>query len=121
MFQNIFNRKEDTNSGVDWILLTNEDQLYELLQVSQLKPVMLFKHSSSCGISAMVLKRFENKLQNKNEDYYLYFLDLIRYRDISNLIANKFGVLHQSPQLIVIKKGKVVDHSSHYGIIDMKL
>jgi len=121
MFQNIFNRKEDNNSGIDRILLINEDQLDELLKVSQLKPVLLFKHSTSCGISAMVIKRFENKLENNKDKYHYYFLDLIRYRNISNNIAIKFNILHQSPQLILIENGKVVDHASHYGIIDMKL
>ncbi len=121
MFQNIFNRKEDNNLGIDRILLTDEDQLDELLKGSQLKPVLLFKHSTSCGISAMVLKRLENKLSEKNEDYYFYFLDLIRYRNISNLIVRKFDISHQSPQLILIENGKVVGSASHYGILDMKL
>ena len=121
MFQNIFNRNEDENSEVDRILLTEEGQLKELLDASVQKPVLLFKHSTSCGISAMVLKRLENKLNKKNEDYYFYFLDLIRYRSISNLIADEFNIPHQSPQLIILKNGKVVDYSSHYGIIEIEL
>lgn len=121
MFQNIFNRKEDNNTWTGRILLTKEDQLDELLKVSQLKPVLLFKHSTSCGISAMVIKRFENKLKNNKDKYHYYFLDLIRYRNISNLIERNFGVMHQSPQLILIEDGKVVDHASHYGIMEMEL
>ena len=121
MFQNIFNRKEDNNSGISRILLTNNDQLDELLKVSQFKPVLLFKHSTSCGISAMVIKRFENKLENNKDKYHYYFLDILRYRNISNNIAIKFNIPHQSPQLILIENGKVVGNASHYGIMDMKL
>jgi len=119
MFEKLFKRTDINNSIINKILLSNEDQLEELLDASKQKPVLLFKHSNSCGISAMVLKRFENKLQDKNDQYDYYFLDLLRYRNISNLIAKKFQIMHQSPQLILIKNGKVVDHSSHYGIMEM--
>jgi bacillithiol system protein YtxJ len=46
----------------------------------------------------------------------LYYLDLLSYRPISNLISVKFGVKHESPQMIVIKDGKVLFHESHSGI-----
>jgi len=119
MFEKLFKRTDINNSAINKILITKEDQLEELLNVSKQKPVLLFKHSSSCGISAMVLKHFENNLLDKNDDYNYYFLDLLKYRNISNLIAKKFQIMHQSPQLILIKNGKVVDHSSHYGIMEM--
>ena len=119
MFERLYRKKENNGSDIDRILLKNEGQLDELIIASKTKPVLLFKHSTSCGISAMVHKRFENELKDKNDLYYYYFLDLLRYRDISNLIAEKFNIIHQSPQLILIKNGKVVDHSSHYGIMDM--
>jgi len=45
----------------------------------------------------------------------------LRYRNISNLIVGKFNIPHQSPQLILIKNGKVVNHASHYGILQIKL
>ena len=121
LFQNIFNRKEDNNSGISRILLTDKDQLDELLKASHFKPVLLFKHSTSCSISAMVIKWFENKLESKKGEYHYFFLDLIRYRNISNNIAIKFNIPHQSPQLILIENGKVVNHASHYGILQIKL
>jgi len=121
MFERSYKRKGNNGSDIDKILLTNEDQLEELIIASKTKPVLLFKHSSSCGISAMVYKRFENGLQDKHDLYYYYFLDLLRYRNISDLIAEKFQIMHQSPQLILIKNGIVEDHSSHYGIVQMNL
>lgn len=66
----------------------------------------------------MVLKRFENKISNREMDYYL--LDILNYRHISNLIADKFQIQHQSPQLLVIEEGKVLAHDSHYGILEVK-
>ena len=63
----------------------------------------------------MVLKQFENEYSLENK-LALYFLDLLEHRDISNEIANSFGVVHQSPQLIVIQNGVSVYNSSHESI-----
>jgi bacillithiol system protein YtxJ len=52
----------------------------------------------------MALKQFENELTSNKVTPY--FLDLIAYRNVSNEISNRFGVHHQSPQLILIKEGK---------------
>ncbi|TNF08335.1 MAG: DUF2847 family protein, partial [Bacillota bacterium] len=46
----------------------------------------------------------------------LYFLDLLNHRDVSNEIANRFQVVHQSPQLILIKNGVAVYNASHSEI-----
>ena len=63
----------------------------------------------------MALKQFENEF-NSSDKVTPYFLDLIAHRDISNEIANRFGVTHQSPQLILIKEGKAVYNVSHSDI-----
>lgn len=49
-------------------------------------------------------------------DMPLYYLDLIQHRDISNLIAEKLGVMHESPQLILLKNGEVLYSASHSAI-----
>jgi bacillithiol system protein YtxJ len=63
----------------------------------------------------MALKQFENEF-NISDKVTPYFLDLIVHREISNEIANRFGVTHQSPQLIVIKDGKAIYNASHSDI-----
>lgn len=98
---------------VPWIELTSKEMLDEITEISQQTPVAILKHSTSCGISRMVLRQFEKDFNLKEEDVKLYFLDLLRYREISNKIASKFNVPHQSPQLIVIKDGSVVYNASH--------
>lgn len=103
-------------SKVGWRQLTDLGQLNEIVAESTDKPVIIFKHSTRCGVSRIVLKQFENEfdLQSKVTPY---FLDLLEHRNISNEIANRFGVFHQSPQLIVIKDGTAVFNDSH-GSID---
>lgn len=64
----------------------------------------------------MVLRQFEKDYNIDSEKMDLYFLDLLRYREISNKIASKFNVPHESPQLIILKEGKVVYDASHGAI-----
>jgi len=74
---------------------------------------LIFKHSTRCSISMMVKKRFELDWNLLPEDMPLYFLDLIKHRDISNQIASDFFVHHESPQMLVIKDGECILDASH--------
>lgn len=122
---NIFGSKmDDANEEekrIPWIALTSLEQLDELERGSASRPQLIFKHSTTCGISRMVLNMFEKNpfLQEDSSD--LYFLDLHRHREVSNEIAQKFKVLHQSPQLLVIKNGHTIAHASHGAITDVNL
>ncbi len=98
---------------VPWKEITELETLDTLTEESYQKPVAILKHSTNCGISRMVLRNFERDYDLKEEDYNLYFLDLLRYREISNTIASKFNVSHQSPQLLILKEGMVVYNASH--------
>ncbi|MEE9349858.1 MAG: bacillithiol system redox-active protein YtxJ [Flavobacteriaceae bacterium] len=121
IFSNLFSAKEDTFSDVDWIPLNSMMQLNEILVHSGTKKQVIFKHSTRCGVSGMVIKQFEKQFTALDSDVDLYFLDLLRFRDISNAVASKFNVIHQSPQLIVIKNKKVIAHDSHHGLLSIKL
>lgn len=119
-FNKIFgeNDSKDTPSGgVNWNNLTSIEQLDEIVNESAEIPVLIFKHSTRCGISRMALSGFEKEYDIEAEKARPYFLDLLQHRDISNEIASRFGVMHQSPQLILIKEGRAVYNASH-GDID---
>lgn len=120
MFKNFFNNNKKSKKELNKIALTNEDQINEIFTLSEHKPVLIFKHSTRCGISTMVLNRFETKLSNKIEDFNYFLLDIIQNREVSNFIEDELQIVHQSPQLIVIKNGEVLSHNSHYGIMDVK-
>ncbi|RZJ70240.1 bacillithiol system redox-active protein YtxJ [Flavobacterium sp.] len=108
---------KDTNANaLGWNDLTNLKQLDEIASESAEIPVIIFKHSTRCGISRMALKGFESEYNIDPVKAKPYFLDLLNHRDISNGIAEKFGVHHESPQLLLIKGGKAVYHESHGGI-----
>ena len=109
------NQSKKTNT-FPWIDLTSTDQLIEVQEQSKIKPVVIFKHSTRCVISRMVLREFESSFPKDQHTASLYLLDLLAYRDISNEIGSKFQVSHQSPQLIVLKNGEAVYHASHNDI-----
>lgn len=74
---------------------------------------VIFKHSTRCSISMMVKKRFELDWNKFPENLPLYFLDLIKFRDLSNQVSQDFQVYHESPQLLLIKDGECVLDLSH--------
>ncbi len=113
----MFWKKKETNTTeVGWEHLTEASQLERILEESKAKPVLIYKHSTRCGISSMALDRLERSWDEEGKAIKPYFLDLITYRNISNIVAEMFNVYHQSPQIIVIKDGKAVFDESHMGI-----
>lgn len=104
---------------LNWIALTERKQLDEIVEKSNSKYQAIFKHSTRCGVSSGVLRQFERQIDNGEVDFY--YLDLLSFRSISDEIASKFAVMHQSPQLIVIKEGVVVANGSHYDIMNVKI
>lgn len=97
-----------------WIDLVSEEQLHHIRNKSMAKPQVIFKHSTRCSISALAKSRLDKSIPPPNMDFY--FLDLIKYRGISNKIAKEFNVYHESPQVLVIKDGASVYDESHTGI-----
>lgn len=104
-----------------WIPLSELQQLNHIENKSATKTQVIFKHSTRCGISSMVMNQFVDAYNLTEKDLDLYYLDLLNYRDISNEIAAKFQVMHESPQLLVIKNGVVVAQDSHGAINEIDL
>ena len=99
---------------MNWIPLTDVQQLDLIQQNSYSTPQVIFKHSITCSISKMALSRMERAEAPENIQFY--YLDLLNYRAISNAIAEKFKVFHESPQILLIKNGECIFDESHGGI-----
>ena len=127
IFNNMFGGKEgqeekpEKKTYLTWLPLTSSEQLETIETESNTASVLIFKDSTRCGISKMVIKQFEKLFTEENQHLKVYYLDLLNYRDISNEIAVKFQVMHQSPQLIVIRNGTAVHHASHNDITQVNL
>jgi bacillithiol system protein YtxJ len=102
---------------MNWKKLTESTQIEEIKELSNTKPVLIFKHSTRCSISSMSLDRLlRNWKTEDGEKVVPFFLDLIAFRSLSDQIEEEFGVPHESPQVIIIRNGKAVYDNSHYGI-----
>ncbi len=99
---------------MEWIQLTNEEQLNRIINLSKQKTQVIFKHSTRCSISSVAWKRVQKNDVQTNIDFY--FLDIISYRSLSNKIADTFKVHHESPQILVIKDGECIFDESHLSI-----
>lgn len=113
-FLNSLTPKKDT---MNWITLDNVAQLDEIVEKSNEKPQLIFKHSTRCSVSTFAKRILTSEYTDAvDEKMDIYYLDLIAFRDVSNAIEDKFSVMHQSPQVILIKNGKAVYNASHSDI-----
>ena len=98
--------------------LQNVEEIDQLIETSRAKPVMIFKHSLICPISAMAHREFERFLVGRPQDDPVVhtLIEIQNARPVSNAVAEKTGVRHESPQALLLKDGKVVWHKSHSGI-----
>lgn len=106
--------------GVSWKPLLTSEQLERIAEASEKKTQVIFKHSTRCGISSMVLRKLEKGF-DETLRLDMYFLDLLQNRDVSNAVSEFFKVYHESPQLLIIKHGEVVEHASHGRINQLEL
>lgn len=97
-------------------MLTAEEQLNAIIEDSYQRPQLIFKDSTSCGISAHAKEKLAEGTDRLIELATCYYLDLLQYRSISNRVAQLLEVTHQSPQVIVLKDGRAVYHVSHHAI-----
>lgn len=99
---------------MQWTTLTSEEQLAELIGRSQETPQVIFKHSTRCSISGVAFQRIDKAQKPEATDFWL--LDVLTHRPLSQAVAQRFGVSHESPQVLVIKNGECVFDESHLGI-----
>ena len=96
--------------------LTDVAQIDPLLSASSQRPVLLFKHSPTCGISAHVYYNLMPLVRDEKVDANWFLIAVRAHRDVSDAIADRLKVWHASPQVIVVRNGAVVWHGSHFGV-----
>jgi len=93
------------------------DDLNEVWEASEKKPVLLFKQSTTCPISANAFSEFNNFLEdNDAADVEAFFVKVRETRPVSNQIAEDLGIQHQSPQIFIVKDKEAVWNASHNKI-----
>ncbi|WP_026908795.1 bacillithiol system redox-active protein YtxJ [Paucisalibacillus globulus] len=99
------------------IEILNHQDLEDAMETSANKPILLFKHSTSCSNSARALKQYQEFLENSDEEKIgSYLVKVQKTRVVSNQIEADTGVKHESPQIFLFKDKKVLWHTSHSKI-----
>ncbi len=117
MFDFFKSDHKSNNQDAVRIDFETKEQWADLIELSNKQPIYIFKHSSRCGISSMVLSRFEKQVKERKETYF--YLHIQGFRSLSNWLAEELGIRHESPQLIIVKEGKVLAHDSHYALLEL--
>lgn len=115
-FKTLFTPSAAEDPADFWKMISSEKDVEEALADSYGNKVVIFKHSTRCHISKRVLKNFEKQVKKSDKEAIYYFLDLLSYRSISDAIAERLEVQHQSPQMIVVENGIAVRNASHQNI-----
>lgn len=97
-----------------WESISDTESLQTIIANSEVKPQLLFKHSSRCFISTIVRSKFDDANDPELIDYL--HIDVLSSRSLSSLIAKHFGIQHESPQAILVFKGDCVLDESHQSI-----
>ena len=88
----------------------------DIITVFKSPVAVVFKHSTRCPVSLAAKREFDIFSSDEQEKATIYIIDVIRNRHESMQIAEKSGVAHQSPQVLILKSGEVVWHESHWAI-----
>ena len=113
--------KEEKETNVNWIPLNSLEQIKTIKELSKSETILVFKHSTRCSISSMVIKRFENLFDSSMNNIKVYYLDLLNFRAISDEVGYSFQAEHQSPQLLIIRNEVAVLNVSHYDITTVNI
>lgn len=97
-----------------WIEIKNHEELETISQSNDY--TIIFKHSTRCPVSSMAKRHFEFDAVLIPQEIPVYLLDLIKHREISNQIAEKWNIRHESPQVLLIKGAQCLYHESHNDI-----
>lgn len=99
-----------------WEEITSVEEVDEIHLASNEKIQVIYKHSRTCGVCYISRNSLEKMEDEIRQSIDLYMVDVIRDRPISQYIAEKYGIRHESPQMLIIKDGEVIWHGSHYKV-----
>ena len=100
-----------------WNKINTEADLRRLRDLSEEGPVLLFKSSPRCSVSAVVGNRLDAGLKESARVFTgLFMVDVVSERSLSQTIAQEYGVRHESPQTLIISRGSCIYHASHFGV-----
>lgn len=105
-----------SGSGSDtanWNAVEKGSEVDRIIEQSYQQPQLLYKHSNRCSVCWFAKSELEKVAEAIKAKAEMHFVDVIKSREVSNYIADKLGIRHESPQAILVNGGEVVWHDSH--------
>ena len=96
--------------------IKNLQELEEILDESSRRKIILFKHSTTCPISTCAWREVQDFILESQDEVLVVMIKVIESRSVSNQVAEELGVLHQSPQALLLSKRQVLWHASHQSV-----
>ncbi len=103
-------------TNLNWTDIVSIQTIESAVEKSFSQPVIIYKHSTRCGLSSVVKSRLERSWSKEPLPVECYFLSLIQYRKLSDYLSDRFQVIHESPQILIIVGGVCIFHDSHMGV-----
>jgi bacillithiol system protein YtxJ len=97
----------------NWNTIKSAQDISDAVMQSNSGDVLIYKHSNRCGICWAAKSRLETI---DTEKLPIYMVDVVADRPLSNMIADRFDVIHESPQAILLRNGEAVVVKSHSSI-----
>jgi bacillithiol system protein YtxJ len=101
--------------------LSDIDELDAAIAESRERPVLLFKHSRTCGISAEALDELRAHVENGALRAAYKVITVQSHRRLADEAASRFGIRHETPQAILLRDGRPVWNASHFRITKQQL
>lgn len=102
--------------SIAWQHVSDSESANAIVAASHELPVVIFKHSTRCGISGMMLRRFEGTYNIPETAARTIMIDVIKHRDLARSLTQLLGIPHESPQLLCLYQGRLLLHASHGDI-----
>ncbi|MTI87074.1 MAG: bacillithiol system redox-active protein YtxJ [Balneolaceae bacterium] len=106
----------DTDTSFNWGLINSVEQVKDILAASESRPQVIFKHSSRCATSFFARNDLETFPEEEKPNLDFHLVDVICNRGESMFIAERLAVRHESPQVFVLYKGRVIWNGSHHRV-----
>jgi len=101
--------------------LSDLHELDAAIAESSERPVLLFKHSRTCGISCEALDELRAHVETAALQAAYKMITVQSHRRISDEAAARLGIRHETPQAILLREGRVVWNASHFRITKERL
>jgi bacillithiol system protein YtxJ len=113
-----FASEDELRDTTTCTVLSTEAELDAALAESFTRPLVLLKHSDSCGRSEYAIGTALRELESWSERVGCGLVVVQDHRRLSDAIARRLGVRHETPQMLLVRNGRIVWHASHWGISD---